>query len=369
MKEFVVTSHRARTQQPAAVRIDDRGVLTWANGAAEQLFGFTGGRLTGIAMRQLVATAEDDPLSPTHQEALDRGQALTLTFRHDDGYFFTGELTLGASHVDADHPAQATITPLADGPIATHLLRQIEASAALGIWELTVAGNRIAWSQGVYRILGLRSGHELDPEHALFYFQEGQGRIRAVLRRCLQKGRPFSLELPIITAQQRRRWVRLSGQAHYQGEQVHTVSGALVDISAERDQTAAVNHWQHLLQGFLSATSDLVVAFDPQLRVMVLNEAFATQFEASFGIRPKAGDCLSNLLVQYPNENRLYQRLWRRAMECDTFCIEMPLVQQHRHLPAYEFHYHRLTGVHGELIGAVHVARDISARLERPISK
>lgn len=367
MKEFVVSRHRpdfsGQTAQPARLRVDDQGILTWASASAEQMFGYGGGRIPGMRMRKLVATAQDDPLAPAHNDSLQRGESLTLTFRHEDGYFFTGALILGASHVDADNAARASIKALPDEPIDMRQLRQIETSAPLGIWELTIQGNSILWSEGMYRILDLRPGLELDPEHALFYFQEGQSRVRAALRRCLQKGRGFRLELPIVSAKQRRRWVRLTGQPQYQGEQIRAVTGTLVDISAEQAQLSEVKHWKQLLKGFLAATSDLVVAMDPHLQIMALNDAFATQFEASFGVRPKVGDKLAGLLANHPNESRLYQRLWERAMDRETFCVEMPLAQHNRELPVYEFHYHRLTDAQGDLLGAAHLARDMSSRL------
>lgn len=367
MKEFVVTRRSDPTgnkpRPPARFRIDDNGILTWADSNAENLFGYGGGRFRGLPMRKLVATTEDDPLSPGHDDSLSRGRKLTLTFRHEDGYFFTGELGLSTSHVDADHAARASITSMPDAPIDMRLLRQIEASAPIGLWELTVQGNSILWTEGVYRIFDLRPGLEVDPEHALFYFQEGQQRVRAAVRRCLQRGAPFSLELPIVTAQQRRRWVRLSGQAQRQDAHVRAVTGTLVDLTAEHDQAATVRHWQRLLSGLLATTTDLVVVVDPSVQILVLNQAFATQFEALFGVRPKVGDQLLALLPGFPNECRLYQRLWERAMERESFCVEMPLAQQNRDLPVFEIHYHRLTDDRGNLVGAAHIARDMSAQL------
>ena len=44
------------------------------------------------------------------------------------------------------------------------------------------------------------------------------------------------------------------------------------------------------------------------------------------------------------------------------------MAQQHRELPLYEIHYQRLTNDQGDVIGAVHVARDISDRLQNSSS-
>lgn len=368
MKEFVVSRHVAGSTDDASprsahFRADDRGVLTWADSGAESLFGYSSGRFPGMTVRQLVAGSEDDPFSPAHEEVLNHGQKLTLTFRHANGVFFTGHLQLGASHLDEDNAASAMITLLPEASLERSRLRQIEIGAKLGTWDLGVQNNNIHWSEGVYNILELRPGAEVSPEHALFYFQAGQTRIRAALRRCLRTGKAFAFDLPILTAQQRPRWVRLTGNAEYQGELVDKVSGVLVDITPEHDQTLKAQRWRHLLDGMLASTDELIMAVDPEFKVILINEAAASQFETTFNLRPAAGDALPELLQQYPNENRLYRRLWQRAMERDFFCVEMPLSQQDPDLAVFEVHFHRLTDGAGNVIGAVFRAQDMSEKV------
>ncbi|MDX5299873.1 MAG: EAL domain-containing protein, partial [Gammaproteobacteria bacterium] len=68
------------------------------------------------------------------------------------------------------------------------------------------------------------------------------------------------------------------------------------------------------------------------------------------------------LLERFPNERRLYQRLWERAFERESFSVEMPLAQQEREMPIYEINYHRLNNAQGQAVGALHIARNIQAR-------
>ncbi|MFE8071217.1 EAL domain-containing protein [Marinobacteraceae bacterium S3BR75-40.1] len=368
MKEILLRRYRsdafeAKQSPGAVVRLDDQGGIIWADANVEHMFGYDAYDLRDKPIRQLVATRQDDPMMPFNLDPLERGEDVMVTFRHQEGYFFSGILSLRVNQMDADQASEAMIHSRANDPLDERLLKIVEDSGQLGVWELDIRSNQIAWSDGMYRILDLRRGQDVDPDHAMFYFQEAQARVRAAIRRCIQRGKPFTLELPVLTGQQRRRWVRLTGRALRQGEQIQSVAGTLIDITETREEQEATEHWQQLLKGLLSTSDDLIVAVAPDLSIIFLNQTYADQFENTFGLRPKVGDNLLELLQDNPNERRLYQRLWERAFERDDFCVEMPLAQQDRELPVYEIHYHRLTDAKGELIGAAHVAHNMSTRL------
>nr|WP_284048178.1 EAL domain-containing protein [Marinobacter sp. ATCH36] len=220
----------------------------------------------------------------------------------------------------------------------------------------------------MYHLLELRPGSGITPEQALFYCQSSQARIRARIRRCIRSGQPFSLTLDLLTAKQKTRQVKLTGRALKTGKRTQRLGGTLIDQTYEQQQHFARRQAEQLLVATTNATSDLVVAVDRALNLLHFNQAFSRQFERAFGQSPERGNNLNTLLQDYPNERRLIERLWTRAFERDSFVVEMPMAQQHRELPLYEIHYQRLTNDQGDVIGAVHVARDISERLQNSSS-
>ena len=86
--------------------------------------------------------------------------------------------------------------------------------------ELDLHSNELIWTDGMYHLLELRPGSEITHEQALFYCQSSQGRIRALFRRCIRTGQPFSLTLDLITARQNVRQVTLTGRALKAGERI-----------------------------------------------------------------------------------------------------------------------------------------------------
>ncbi|WP_228151211.1 EAL domain-containing protein [Tamilnaduibacter salinus] len=364
MKELYISRQRpdadAGHARRTLVRIDDDGIVQYVDAHSDAVCGFDPQELTGQRLSVLAASGEDDPLNPVHEDRFDDGQSVRLTLRHKEGFYFTALVTVRVAVGDADEPVQATITPRGNTPLDPRLLNVAEGAGQLGVWQLDVQSNRITWSDGLYRLFDLRPGTPIAPEHALYYFQDQQQRVRALFRRCVRAGRDFSCDLDILTDRQRLRPVRLTGRALYTGERITAVAGTLVDLSERLSQRAARTEAEQILHGMMAVTDDLVMAVDPSMQVLAVNQRMADRFEETFGLRPHPGTSLNELLTDFPNERRLAQRLWERAMEREQFTVEMPLSRNTENLPVYEFRYQRLHDRHGHVLGALHLARDIS---------
>ncbi|MDK9558811.1 EAL domain-containing protein [Marinobacter sp. M216] len=372
MKEFVIRRYRSDqpkgSERSALLRIDDEGKVLFADRHAESVLGYDASELEGQPVHRVLASRQDDPFAPANRHRIERGQDALITFRHKEGFFYTACLSLRKNMRDSDKAASASITQRDNGNMDPRLLASAEDSAAFGIWELDTQTNEMTWTEGVFRLLELRPGSEITPEQALFYCQTGQNRVRAMFRRCIRSGEPFTVELNLLTARQNIRRVTMNGRALKDGKRIQRLGGILVDHTPVMQRDQARQHAVQILTATTQATPDLVAAVDRDLKLLHFNQPFSHQFANVFGITPKPGDKLAQLLPDYPNERRLIERLWQRAFDRDSFVVEMPLAQQDRELPVYEFHYQRLTDGQGETIGAVHVARDISHRVNHATS-
>lgn len=367
MKEFVIRRYRSdQPQNPersTLLRIDDEGRVLLADHHAETVLGYGASELEGQPVHRILASQQDDPFAPANRHQIESGQSVLVTFRHKEGFFYTACLGLRLDMRDSDKAASASITHRDNSAMAPSLLRSAEDNASFGIWELDTHSNKMTWTEGIFRLLELRPGSEITPEQALFYCQSGQARVRALFRRCIRTGAPFSLDLNLLTAKQTTRRVTLYGKALKTAGRKQLLGGTLVDHTAEMHRNAARRQAEQVLTATTQATPDLVVAVDRELNLTHCNHSFVRQFASTFGATPAHGDNLKQLLQEHPNERRLVERLWQRAFDRESFVVEMPLAQQNRELPVYEFHYQRLINDQGDVIGAVHVARDISSRV------
>ncbi|MEX2474653.1 EAL domain-containing protein [Marinobacter sp.] len=367
MKEFFIrryrSDHSESTGRRTLIRIDDEGTVLSADHHAEAVLGYDGSELEGQPVHRILAARQDDPFAPANRHRIENGEPVMITFRHKDGFFFTASLSLRMNMRDSDQAASAYIGLWDSSPVDHQLIRLAESSARLGIWRLDLHSNELTWTDGLYALLELRPGADITPEQALFYCQSGQNRVRALFRRCIHTGQPFSAVLDVQTANQKPRRMRLYGKALREGGRIRKLGGTLVDHTGDMVREEACWQAQNLLTATTNATTDLMASVDRQLNLTHFNQAFARQFAHTFGQLPHTDTNLIELLQEYPNERRLIERLWNRAFERDSFVVEMPLAQQNRELPVYEFHYQRLTNQQGEVTGAVHIGKDISARV------
>ncbi len=115
---------------------------------------------------------------------------------------------------------------------AAEMLRRTGTLAKIGGWEFDLATRRLTWTEEVYRI------HELDPgtspsfEQAIDFFEpEGRPTVRSALHAAVEKGTPWDVELPFVTATGRPIWVRTQGMAILKGGKPVRLVGAFQDVT------------------------------------------------------------------------------------------------------------------------------------------
>ena len=111
------------------------------------------------------------------------------------------------------------------------LLEQTQRLA--GAWEVDLHTETLSWSDEVYRICELDPGADVSMEEALSLLQpEPRAKMRKAFARCVEEGAPYDLEVPLVTAEGTRRWVRAVGApVRTKGGAPRKVAGALQDIT------------------------------------------------------------------------------------------------------------------------------------------
>ncbi|MCC5023400.1 MAG: PAS domain-containing protein [Candidatus Synoicihabitans palmerolidicus] len=115
------------------------------------------------------------------------------------------------------------------------LLRETQVLAAIGGWELLLPENRLEWTDETYRIHGVEIGEPLDTERAFeFYHPEDQRKIRRVVDEAITTGKPWNLDLRIMTTAGKECRVRSTGKAELENGQATRLAGTFQDIDAAK---------------------------------------------------------------------------------------------------------------------------------------
>jgi len=120
------------------------------------------------------------------------------------------------------------------------LLDTVAAMARIGGWELDLATMMPIWSDEAYRI------HEVDPstrptfpDTMSFYPPQARPLVEKAIRQTLEHGTPYDLTVPFVTKTGRHLWVRVMGTAEMKNGVVTRLSGAVQDVTQQREAEEA----------------------------------------------------------------------------------------------------------------------------------
>jgi PAS domain S-box-containing protein len=115
-------------------------------------------------------------------------------------------------------------------------LRNIQAIADIGGWEVDLRSETLRWTDEIYRIHGLNPGTAVSVDDAIaFYHPEDRETVQEAYRRLTTEGEPYDLECRIVTTADEVRWVRTMGNPWREDGEIVGVHGAFQDIT-ERKQ-------------------------------------------------------------------------------------------------------------------------------------
>ncbi|OEC36790.1 PAS domain S-box-containing protein/diguanylate cyclase (GGDEF) domain-containing protein [Pseudomonas cuatrocienegasensis] len=276
VQQQLTLAHLALDASPLGVSIADARTsglpVIYSNPALARITGY--GREESLGSDSLTRLQDERPESelPRLQQAIHRGEPCQVVLRNQrkDGRAFWNELILaplhdgeGVSHFVALQNDVTAREELAEQVARqrrellrqSHLFSQTEHIASLGGWMLDVADLSMYWSLGCFRI------YELDPKgaapslnQALDYL-DANGRVLAQqVSQRLQDGRDqFDIEVRLITARGRSRWVRIRGVAERDGEALVRVYGAVQDVSSRRRTEQQLRERDERLRLFFEA--------------------------------------------------------------------------------------------------------------------
>ncbi len=130
----------------------------------------------------------------------------------------------------------------------------------------------------------------------------------------------------------------------------------------ERRVTEAVAE-RNLLADIVEGTNAFVQVANPEYRWLAINRAAADEFERIFGVRPRVGDSMLDLLADHPEHQAAVKASWSRALAGEEFTATEAFGDPARHRRFYEMRYNTLRDRDGRPIGAYQFVYDVTERL------
>jgi PAS domain S-box-containing protein len=116
------------------------------------------------------------------------------------------------------------------------LLEQTNRLAKVGAWEFQVEKEKLIWSSVTKLIHEVPDNYTPAVDEAILFYEEGESRdkIQEAVRRGIESGESWDVELQIRTAKGNLRWVRSQGNAEMQKGKCIRIFGAFQDITDQK---------------------------------------------------------------------------------------------------------------------------------------
>src|SRR4029453_6783083 len=118
-----------------------------------------------------------------------------------------------------------------------------------------------------------------------------------------------------------------------------------------------------LLADIVEGTNAFVQVVDLEYRWLAINRAAADEFERIFGIRPRVGDSMVELLASQPEHQAAVKAVWSRALSGEEFMEIGEFGDPARDRRFYEMRYNTLRDGNGMRIGAYQFVYDVTERV------
>ena len=250
--------------------IDEPGPrIVYTNSAFKEMTGYSREEVIGKTPRILQGPETDREVLDSLREALENGESWsgeTTNYRKDGTPFFlrwsVAPVRNGGGEIEYWMSVQRDVTEQRRRKKALRRQRNLleQTQRLAGAWEADLSAGEMTWSEEVYRIHEVKPGTEISIEEGIdFYTSEAQSTIRKAFRRCIDEGTPYDLELPIVTAEGNRRWIRTVGApAENEDGAVVKVAGAFQDITQRKQAEEALRKRETQLRGLTNSVPGVV---------------------------------------------------------------------------------------------------------------
>jgi PAS domain S-box-containing protein len=122
---------------------------------------------------------------------------------------------------------------------------------------------------------------------------------------------------------------------------------------------------RRILAEVVETTDAFIQVVDPDYRWLAVNRASADEFERIYGVRPKAGESMLDLLENQPGHQAQVRSVWARALAGEAFTHVDEYGDPDRERRYYEMKFNVLRDAQGGVIGAYQFVYDVTDRLRR----
>jgi PAS domain S-box-containing protein len=202
--------------------------------------------------------------------------------------------------------------------------------------------------------------------------------VTAAIQKAIAAGKVFELEHRVRRADGTLGWTLSRAVPLFDANgNISEWFGAASDVTARKSAEAALRELNETLErrvtealaerkvlaDIVEGTNAFVLIADLDYRLLAINNAAADEFERIYGVRPKTGDNMLDLLATQPDHQSEVKAMWSRALSGEEFTAIQEFGDPARDRRSYEVRFNTLRNRDGNRIGAYQFVYDVTERL------
>ncbi len=151
------------------------------------------------------------------------------------------------------------------------MLAQTGEVAKIGGWELVVHNLRTYFTEETFRIHDLPVGQLPSLEESInFYAPEARPIIAEAVKNAMEKGIPYDLQLPLVTAKGRHIWINTICQIEFKDNVPYRLYGAIQDITEKKTSEQKLDDFSRI---FEDSVNEIFIFDADTLKFIKVNQA------------------------------------------------------------------------------------------------
>ena len=268
-------------------------------------------------------------------------------------------------------------------------LRLATEAAEVGTWDLDLTTDVLTWSDRTKAMFGISPNVPCSmPDFYSGLHPNDREATTTAFASALDPDRRATYDVEYRTIGKNDgvvRWVAAKGKGLFDdhGRCVRAL-GTAIDVTARKEieerlrrNETELRDWnatlekrvaertaeRNVLVKVFESTDAFIMVVDLAYIILAINKSNADEFERIYGVRPKPGDHLLELLADHPEHRSQVEAGWSRALAGEEFTFVEDFGDPDRDRPYYEIKFNTLHDDAGERIGAYNIVYDVTERL------
>lgn len=202
------------------------------------------------------------------------------------------------------------------------LLRHTEEIAQTGGWEADLETGNQRWTEGTRAIHEVSSEFEPTIKTGIdFFHPDDRNTIQDMVDQCADAGESYDVELRLITADDRVRWVRSTGVPVRENGEITKIRGAIQDITERKERSQELEQVHGLLNRAERVADVGGWELDPETRRIFWTDHVFDLLGVTYEDEPPLEQCLN---IYYEDDRPIVENAIETALETgDSFDVEV----------------------------------------------